>query len=82
MSEGRAGSKKMKWIDKRDSKPDRGEMVLFGYIITTGGISWKEYKAAVFDRIDGTYLIDNIGHIICTVKQWKCWCKIDEFPKG
>ncbi len=70
----------MQWIDKRDEMPGRGERVLFGYTLSTGGVEWKEYKAAFFDRLDSIYVIDNTGHIVCKIKDWKYWSRIDEFP--
>lgn len=71
----------MQWIDKQDELPDRGETVLFGYTLSTGGYKWKEYKVAIFDRIEDPYVINNSGHIVCKVKDWKCWSRIDEFPR-
>ncbi len=72
----------MQWVNKKSSLPKRGERVLFGYIVSTGGNRWKEYKVSVFDRIEGFYVINDLGRIICTTKQLKCWCYIDEFPKS
>lgn len=70
----------MKWIDKNDELPLRGERVIFGYVIGTGYTNcWKEYKIDIYDEVLGLYVMNSKNYIICLYKDWKYWARIEEF---